>query len=845
MPGDGDGDGRRRAGKGIRLCPTHFAPMNPPGNPQRLTGFHQLAPFLLAIATVGTATGLTALIWPAISTSPFGLFYLAVLLTTLHGDTRAGALAAALSLAAANFFFLAPLSASSHTTNKLIAMGIFAGVASLIVILVRRFRQEQLRRRNIDSRLAAIVNSSEDAIISKTLQGVVTSWNPGAERVFGYSAKEAIGQPLLIVFPPERREEEMDILARIGRGESVRHFQTERVRKDGKRIHVSVCISPLTDPSGKITGASKIARDITELVMHERELARQSRLYAALSQINQAIVWTPTRDELLQKVCQVLVEHGKFTAAWIGWHDPATHQLVPVAMFGNGDGYIKSLQVYTDDRPEGRGPGGTAFRTGRPYICNDIMADPTMQPWQKQAALSGFQTMACFPIRLKGEVAGTLNVYAGDLGFFQDKEVALLTEAATDISFALDNFAREAERKQAQVIARTEKQFSDTMIESMPGIVYFYDEQGRFIRWNQNFVSVSGYSAEAIAKMHPLDFFSREDRQLLQSRIAEVFERGTSCVEADFMAKDGHTTPYFFTGRRVIVDGAVCLVGMGVDITERKQAELALRQLNESLDHQVDERTEALQIALARAESADRLKSAFLATMSHELRTPLNSIIGFTGIILQGLAGPLNAEQSKQLGMVRGSAHHLLELINDVLDISKIEAGQLEVHPAPFDLIPALQRVTASVKLMAEKKGVKLQLVLPPSLEVIVSDQRRVEQVLLNLLNNAIKFTDRGSVTLTAEIIGNFQSTPAAHPQPAVRFRVADTGIGIRPADLATLFQPFRQIDSSLTRQHEGTGLGLAICRRLADLLGGQISAESAWGRGSTFTFILPLNPPA
>jgi PAS domain S-box-containing protein len=512
--------------------------------------------------------------------------------------------------------------------------------------------------------------------------------------------------------------------------------------------------------------------------------------------------------------------------------------------------------------------------------------------------------------------------------------------------------AREAESRHAEARAESERRFSDTMIESMPGILYFYDERGKFLRWNRNFERVSGYTGEEIANMTPLDFFAPADRPELQRRIGEVFERGESSVEAFFRAKDGGGTPYFFTGRGVEFEGRRCLVGVGIDITERhraeaalhaseeryrttldgilegcqlighdwrylylndaaalhnrrpnaqligrtmpeawpgieaspvfhmldrcqrervashdeiefaypdgakgwfdvrcqpvpegifvlsidiserKEAEAALLELYANLEHKVAERTEELQAALVRAEAADRLKSAFLATMSHELRTPLNSIIGFTGIVLQGLAGPLNAEQTKQLGMVRGSARHLLELINDVLDLSKIEAGQLQVRAEPFDLAESVSRVVASVRPLAEKKGLELVARVAEAPTGMIGDRRRVEQVLLNLLNNAIKFTEHGCVTLVVD-----------RHEGAARLRVTDTGIGIKPEDLATLFQPFRQIDTGLARQHEGTGLGLVICRRLATLMGGEITATSEWARGSDFTVLLPLEP--
>jgi PAS domain S-box-containing protein len=626
----------------------------------------------------------------------------------------------------------------------------------------------------------------------------------------------------------------------------------------------------------------------------------------------------PTRNELFHKVCTILVATGRFRMVWIGWRDPLRRTLVPVAHAGDEDEYLRSQAMRA---------AGSKGEENEHRAYSEI------------------------PVRISGDVHGTLNACANYVGSLQDADTALLTEAAAGLSLAL-------EERQAETIADNERLFSDSLIESLPGILYLYNEQGRMLRWNQNFEFVSGYSARELAEMHPLDFFSEKDRPLLRSRIGEVFESGESSVEASFVSKDGTSTPYVFTGKRILFEGTRCLVGMGMDITERKRAvealsksevryrttldnilegcqligfdwtylylndaaaaqnrrpnvellgrrmpemwpgientnvfalmkrcmegrialhdetefewpdgtkgwfdvrvqavpegifvlsiditdrkhaEMALRALNDSLERKVRERTFDLEDARARAESADRIKSAFLATMSHELRTPLNSILGFTGIILQGLPGPLNPEQAKQLGMVQGSARHLLELINDVLDISKIEAGQMAVHPAPFDLRASIDRVTALVRPSAEKKGLALNVVLPTAMELVNSDRRRVDQILLNLLNNAIKFTDGGSVTVTVDISAAVAGAP---PESSViRIRVADTGIGMKSQDLATLFRPFRQIDSGLQRQHEGTGLGLAICRRLTELLGGRIRADSEWCKGSVFTVELP-----
>ena len=491
-----------------------------------------------------------------------------------------------------------------------------------------------------------------------------------------------------------------------------------------------------------------------------------------------------------------------------------------------------------------RGHGRTAFREQRSCVCNDIQSDQIAAPWKNEAGKRGFRASASFPIRLKGEVSGTLNVYAFEAGFFKDKEVALLEEAAIDISYALDNLIREADRRAAEERLQAEQRFSDTMINSLPGTLYFFDSTGRFLRWNHTFEQVSGYSSDEVAVMQPLDFFAPEDQPLLQTRITEVFERGESSVEAPLLTKDGRLLPYLFTGKHLEYDGRPCLVGFGIDISDQKIAEQRLRELNESLERKVADRTEELQAALIRAESADKLKSAFLATMSHELRTPLNSIIGFTGILLQQLAGPINAEQTRQLGMVRSSARHLLELINDVLDISKIEAGQLEIRQTTFDLRSSVERVTASVRPMAAAKGLSLAAEIDPVLTQVIGDQRRVDQILLNLLNNAIKFTEHGSVILKAEMTESLRLSSGQGTLPAVRLSVTDTGIGIQEQDIDTLFHPFQQLDNGLTRLHEGTGLGLAICKRLTDLMDGEISVASQPGHGSTFTVTLPLHPP-
>lgn len=395
--------------------------------------------------------------------------------------------------------------------------------------------------------------------------------------------------------------------------------------------------------------------------------------------------------------------------------------------------------------------------------------------------------------------------------------------------------ARSEKARAEEALKETEARFRALFENSPDGIFLTDPETLEILDCNAAACAMNGYSPEellgrSINVLHPDEVRTRMEEPGGRSRFVEQLRKdGPVTVESVHKRRDGTLFPMETSMCLLEVGGRPVVMGIDRDITQRKKAEEELARHREGLEGLVETRTAELAVARDRAEAADRLKSAFLATMSHELRTPLNSIIGFTGVLLKGFVGPLNDEQTKQLGMVKASAQHLLALINDVLDLSKIEAGQVQVALAPFDVRATIDQALRALQPQADRKRLSLVAEVSPDSGTILSDRRRVEQVLLNLLSNAVKFTEEGGIVVRCEPRDGWLVTS-----------VTDTGIGIRADELATLFRPFRQLESGISRRYEGTGLGLSICKRLLDLLGGDIGVESAPGKGSTFTFRLP-----
>ena len=298
---------------------------------------------------------------------------------------------------------------------------------------------EEKRAEEVRARMAAIVESSDDAIVGKTLEGIITSWNDGACKLFGYEANEAIGRPITLILPPDRLDEEAQILERLRRGERVRHFETVRQRKNGSLIDVSLSISPILDSEGRIVGASKIARDITERKRADVKIRHLNRVYAVLSSINALIVRVRTQEELFREACRIAVEAGNFKLAWLGTVDHTARLVRVITWHGIDEDYVKRIPLDISQHGAAEaGLVGCAVAEGRPVISNDMSTDERVR-LKAESAQRGIRSAAYLPLLIGGDVVGVLALYAGEAGFFDEAELRLLEELAGDIAFALDH----------------------------------------------------------------------------------------------------------------------------------------------------------------------------------------------------------------------------------------------------------------------------------------------------------------------------------------------------------------------------------------------------------------------
>jgi PAS domain S-box-containing protein len=568
--------------------------------------------------------------------------------------------------------------------------------------------------------LAAIVESSEDVIISKTLEGIVTSWNKGAERLFGYTAAEMIGQSITRLMPPEIQREEIDILAQIRRGERIERFESIRLHKDGRRLNISLTISPVRDLAGQIVGAAKIAHDVTEKKRVEQALQAEARAHEILYEVGQLVAAQSDLERVVQTVTDAATE---LCGASFG------------AFFYNVvDKDHEAYWLYT--------------LSGVPRDAFAQFPNP--------------RSTAVFAPTFKGEGV----VRSGN-------------------------------------IKRDPRYGKNTPYAGMPA--------GHLPVCSYLAVPVISRTGEVLGGL----FFGHAQENVFTER-SERLAVGIAAQAA------------------IAIDKARLFNGLQKELEARRRAEEALRASEAQLKQVIAEREQLLQserYARSEAERLGHMKDEFLATLSHELRTPLNAIQGWATLLRQREVTP--EDRSRGLEAIDRNVRAQAQIVSDLLDMSRIISGKIHLEVQLISLHEVINNAIESVRASADAKKIRIRTLLDSSVGFVRGDPNRLQQILWNLLSNALKFTPVGGrVQVILERVNSH-----------VELVVEDTGVGIAPEFLPFVFERFRQADAALTRRHGGLGIGLSIVKTLVELHGGSVRVKSAGeNQGASFAIALPVS---
>jgi PAS domain S-box-containing protein len=653
-------------------------------------------------------------------------------------------------------------------------------------------RQAEVMR----DRFAAVVDSSDDAIISKTLEGIITGWNRGAEKVFGYSASEAVGRPMLRLLPPERLSEESEILACIGRGQSVEHFETVRVRKDGTKIDVSVTISPIRDSNGVIAGASKIARDITERKCGEEVLREKEHLLSESQRIAHVGSWT---------------------------YNP----------FDPGGRLTWSEQMYNIH--------GVSPQTFTPTLESHIsLALPEDQPRMREwiaACVAGEKPGDCeFRVILSNGSVRSLNG-RGELQRDSQNEPIRLVGTVQDITErrqAEEQLALQAEQLSHSGQALEEQSFMlQSVLDSMAEGLVAANEQGKFILWNPAAEKLIGLGAGDL----PASQWSAHYGVFFPDKVTPI-PPGQTPLERSIRGEVVHCEVFL---RNPMLDREVWLeinssplrgkdgaqrggVAAFRDISQRKADELEIRTLNNNLEDRIAKRTEQL-------EAANRELEAFSYSVSHDLRTPLRHISGFARILVNDFGAEMTGEAREHLQRIEDAALRMGLLVDALLSMAVLRRRPLRLSPT--ELNPLIAEVISMLAPECERREVEWRIGQLPALDC---DPVLISQVFQNLLSNALKYSSgRSPAVIEVDTI--------QQPGMPVIVLVRDNGAGFDMRYARKLFGMFQRLHTE--SEFAGTGVGLATVHRIIQKHGGVIWAEAEPDHGATFYFSLQGAEPA
>ena len=652
----------------------------------------------------------------------------------------------------------------------------------------------------------AIFNSANFSSIATDAQGVIQIFNVGAERMLGYTAAEVVDKitPAAISDPQEviaRAEAlSLELETTITPGFEALVFKASRgiediyeltyIRKDGSRFPAIVSVTALRDAQDTIIGYLLIGTDNTARKQAEEALLKAGALQKAIfNSANFSSIATDAKGVI--QIFNVGAER------MLGYTAAEVVDKITPAEISDPQEVIARAEALS------------------------LELETTITP--------GFEALVFKASRGIEDIYELTYIRKDGSRFPAIVSVTALRDAQdTIIGYLLIGTDNTARKHVEEKLRWTEESFR-LMVESVTDYaIVMLDPEGRVVSWNAGAERIKGYSAEEIVGQHFSRFYPQEDIQSgkPQRDLDVVAAKGQFEDEGWRVRQDGSTfwANVVFTAIR---DQGGNLRGFAMltrDLTEPMKIEATLTKAKDAAD------------------AANQAKSAFLATMSHELRTPMNAILGYSEILMEDAEDKGQEDFIPDLQKIHASGNHLLSLINNILDLSKIEAGKMDLFLESFGISRVIEDVVSTIRPLVEKNANTLQVHCAADLGTMHADLTKVRQSLFNLLSNACKFTENGTITLEAsrELIGGVDW---------IKFSVSDTGIGMAPDQMEKLFQPFVQGDASTSRKFGGTGLGMTITHRFCQMMGGEISAASEPGRGTTFTIRLParvkVQPPA
>jgi len=753
--------------------------------------------------------------------------------------------------------------------------GVFAAARD---ITEQKKLEQQLREQQ--NYLRGLIESSVDGLVTVDPQDIITDVNDRMCQMTGYTRAELLGTPFADYFTePERARAGVQQTFAAG---FVTEYALTLVTRTRRHLQVSFNASVFKDPSGNVRGIFASARDVTDRVRLEEQLREQQTYLRGLieSSVDGLITVDPDGfiTDVNEQMCR-MTDYGReeligslfkryfteperadagvkrtFAEGVVTNYDLILQTKAGrkrtvsfnASVFRGGDGRVQGIFASARDiaeqaRLQAQLAEQQAYNRSLIEASADalfaIAPDGAITDVNEEATrLSGYSRKHLVNSRFSEYFTESERARAGVQktlaeGRVLAYELVLISRHGRRIpvSFNAGVFGDAAgtplgilaaarditAQKQLEQQLRDQQFYTRSLIESNIDALMTTDPLGIITDVNQQMEALTGYSRDELIGTPFKSFFTDSERA--EQGIKLVLREGkVTNYELTARSKEGRKTVVSYNAA-IFYDRDGKLQGVFAaarDVTERKRFEETLQEKNIEL------------------ESANQAKDRFLATMSHELRTPLNAIIGFTGTLLMKLAGPLSSDQEKQLQTIQSSARHLLSLINDLLDLAKIESGKVQVNLEPIVCASVIEEVATALRPLAEGKGLRFETRIPKKDMIVQTDRRALSQILLNLTNNAIKFTEKGSVKLE---VNQRQANGVA----LTDIKITDTGIGIRPEDQARLFQAFTRVNTGEARRSEGTGLGLHLSQKLAQLLGGHITLESEYGKGSTFTLVL------